>query len=147
MINVEEINSMKIYRLSQEKFKKSPVPHIPLQQKGGLDEGRKREETLCNAIRKLAEEWNVGPIDHLFIDSRGDIMMLQAMINPNSYENPKEIDSDLVSIAVEYAGYGPGISDRWIKMNHFIWEKMLGDMGLLPRHAVGEEEFLKEIGK
>jgi hypothetical protein len=140
---------MKIYRISQDKFRKSPVPPIPLHQKGGYEEGKKREEIICNAIRKLAKEWDVGPIkEPLYIDSYGDIMMLQEMCGPIDYKSSKEIDPDLQDIAREYnKGYGPGLSSRWIRLNHFAWEKMLGDMGLLPRHEVSEEEFIKDISR
>jgi hypothetical protein len=121
---------MKIYRISQDRFKKSLVPPIPLHEKGGIEEGRRREEIICNAIKKLTQEWNVGPINYLHIDSRGDITMQQTMVNPSGmdYINSKEIDPDLVEIAREYnrGAFGGNISTRWITLNHFAWEKMLG---------------------
>jgi hypothetical protein len=140
---------MKIFRIAQVKFVKNPIPHIPLHQKGGWEEWKKREDIICDAIRKLAKEWSVGPIGgNLHIDSMGDITMIQKMRNVIDYENPKTIDPDLIEIAKEYhGGYGPGISTRWIRLNHFTWEKMLADMGLLPMHEVSEEEFIKDIRK
>jgi len=150
---------MRIIRINQsnidepeidEKLRMSPVPHIPLTEKGGWEEGKKREEIICNAIRKMAEEWGVGPIrEPLRIDARGDITMIQGMKGENNYINPKAINPDLVEIAVKYAGYAVGEigHNRWIKLNHFAWEKMLSGMGLLPRRTIDEEEFLKDIGK
>jgi len=143
---------MNWYKKAQEEkeefvFRKSPVPHTPLTEKGGWEEGERREKILCDAIRKLAEIWNIGWItEPLHIDTVGDISMLQKQrITPGDYINLEPIDPNLVKIAVDYAGYGPGISSRWLKLNHFTWEKMLGDMGLLPRHTVDEEEFLRDI--
>lgn len=143
---------MRIIRISQSspKFQKSVIPPIPLHNKGGYAEGIERERIICNAIKKLAEEWDVGPIEeNLYINSVGDITMVQKMNGPIDYVNPKEIDPDLVEIAREYdrGGHGGNISSRWIRLNHFDWEKMLGDMGLLPRYEVSEEEFLREIRK
>lgn len=97
---------MKIIRIASKfksKFEKSLFPAIPLHQKGGWEEGRQREQILIEAIKKLAEEWNIGPIDYIGgIDSRGDIKMVQKMRSVLDYENPNEIDSDLVEIAREY---------------------------------------------
>ena len=143
---------MSWYKGAQETelFRKSPVPPDPLfTGKGGKVEGDRREKILCDAIRKLAEEWNVGPIkEPLHIDSCGNIQMLQKSSNGFEYDNPQPIDDNLIKIAVKYnLGYGPGISTRWIELNHFTWEKLLGDMGLLPKTVITKEEFLKDISK
>ena len=143
-------NWYKRAQVSKEKFKGSKIPHDPLfKGEGGKAEGDRREKILCDAIRKMAKEWNIGPItEPLRIDPIGNIKMLQKQrITPGDYVNPQPIDQKLVDIAIQYSGYGPGISKRWLNLNHFIWEKMLGDMGLLPRTPITKEDFLEDISK
>jgi 2'-5' RNA ligase len=103
-----------------------------------VDIGRKREAALIRGIIKLAKKYRVGPVDEgrLRIDARGNIMMLQQMTHPSGgeYVQDEELPENLKQLALKYnRGYkGPGeISGRWITLNHFDWEKLLRDQGLI----------------
>jgi hypothetical protein len=107
---------------------------------------KRREAILAEGIRKLAQKFRVGPIDEhkaRYIDSRGDMMLLQKMSGVLDYVNPEELDERLQQLARKYGARE--VSSRWITMFHFDWEKMLGDMGLLDI-TMGREASEKESG-
>jgi len=95
----------------------------------------RRENMLIEGIKDLAEKYEVGPVDTtrlLRIDAKGDLMMLQKR-NGNDYVQAQRLLKVLQILAKKYnGGYGPGISGRWIELNHFVCEKLLTDEGLLP---------------
>ena len=62
--------------------------------------------------------------------------MLQKMKGSMDYVQEEEIPEKVKKMALKYAGgYGSvptgGVSGRWIKLNHFTWEKMLRKEGFL----------------
>lgn len=94
--------------------------------------GDKREADIKKAIQALAKKFKVGPIeDHkLRIDPRGDIMMLQKMKGSVDYVQDEGLPEKLKKIAQKYnKNYAGEVTGRWIKLNHFTWEKMLRDLG------------------
>jgi len=96
------------------------------------ERGRRREEAILNGIEQLADQYGVGPLSHMRIDAVGNITMLQKMINPHTYEMDKGLSDELRELARGYdPDYQGEISGRWIKLNHFVWEKFLSDLGLL----------------
>lgn len=95
----------------------------------GFPEGKRREDDIIKAIAALAKKYKVGELAHMRIDARGDIMMLQAMKNSAEYKQKEELPDNLKKIAQKYnKGYRGEVTGRWIKLNHFTWEKMLRDL-------------------
>lgn len=90
-----------------------------------------REDLILKAIKKLAKKYKVGPLAPMRIDAMGEITMLQRMKNPIEYVSEEKIDERLTNLAKKYDKYHGQVSSRWIKMNHFTWERMLKDIGLL----------------
>jgi len=96
------------------------------------ERGRRREEAILNGIEQLADQYHIGPLAPMRIDAAGNITMLQRMINPNTYEMDEGLSDELRELARRYdPDYQGEISGRWIKLNHFVWEKLLSDLGLL----------------
>lgn len=116
----------------------SYIPH-----ESGIDGAKKREAILIDAIKQFAQDYNFGHIrEPLQIDSRGDIMLVQLMQGIDYLDKP--LDPIVNEIAKPY-----GIieqSERWLKMNHFSWEKMLGDLGYFIGEKATQEEIEREIG-
>lgn len=98
-----------------------------------LEEGRAREAAIVAGIKKLAKKYKVGEIDPMHIDSQGNITMIQYRINPNTYKSEKKLDERLQKLARKFESRTVvgGISGRWIKLNHFDWEKLLRSVNLL----------------
>jgi hypothetical protein len=97
--------------------------------------GVRREGMLIKAIKKFAERYNLGPVDvSLQIDANGELGLVQVMNKFDYVYVQKEgIPEGVQALVRKYnGGYGPGISTRWIRLNHFTWEKLLADEGLLP---------------
>ena len=137
---------MNWYKKSQV-LEKSQFSARPLHEKGGYPEAVRREKTLYDAIKKIAEIFNIGPIEEPGIDSAGNIVMKQK-INQSTqeYMNAKTIPKDFFTIVFDYVK-PLDCSDRWIRMNHFVWEKFLGDYGFLPKKIMTEKEFLEDISR
>jgi len=98
------------------------------------ERGRRREKAILNGIRQFAEQYGVGPLAHMAIDARGDIMMLQKMKGPVSYVSEDGLSDEPQALARKYdPDYQGEISGRWIKLNHFVWERLLTDLGFMSR--------------
>ena len=102
--------------------------------KGGtpVELGNRREADIKKAILAMAKKFKVGPVeDHkLRIDPSGDIMMLQKMKGSTDYVQEEGLSDKLKKAAQKYnKNYNGEVTGRWIKLNHFTWEKMLRDMG------------------
>lgn len=96
------------------------------------EQGRRREQAILAGIRQLAEQHDVGPLAPMRIDAAGNITMLQNMINSVTYERDEGLSDELRELARGYDPHYRGeVSGRWIKLNHFVWEKMLSDLGLM----------------
>lgn len=114
-----------------------PPPAEPPDDGGGdgdspLERSRKREQAILAGIRQLAERHDVGPLAPMRIDAVGNITMLQKMINSVTYERDEGLSDELQELAHGYDPHYRGeVSGRWIKLNHFVWEKMLSDLGLM----------------
>ena len=97
-----------------------------------LERSRRREAAILVGIRRLAERHGVGPLAPMRIDSLGNIIMLQKMVNDYTYERDEGLSDELRAHARRYdPDYQGEISGRWIKLNHFVWEKFLSDLGLI----------------
>ena len=117
----------------------SYIPH-----ESGIDGAKKREAILIDAIKQFAQDYNFGHIrEPLQIDSRGDIMLVQLMQGIDYLDKP--LDPIVNEIAKPYGPKEP--SGRWLGLNHFAWEKMLGDLGYFIGEKATQEEIEREIGR
>lgn len=96
------------------------------------EESKNREKKLIEAIKLLAKKYNLGEIESIHgIDAAGNITLIQKSYGySHKYPSP-EIPKKLTEKALSFEGSNLGgkISNRWIKMNHFAWEKLLEDEG------------------
>jgi len=96
------------------------------------ERGRERENAILNGIRELAGRFDVGPLAPMRIDALGNITMLQKMVNPHTYESDEGLSDELRELFRRYdPNYQGEISGRWIKLNHFVWEKALSELGMM----------------
>jgi hypothetical protein len=128
---------MKMWKIAQH------FDSIP-EHKPGLAGKEEREARLVKAINQFAEDNNIGPIRPVSVDSRGEITLVQEAKNAE-YVNPNPIDPKILDTAKEYGLISNRSGSRWICMNHFAWEKMLGDMGYFSRAT--PEELSAEFGE
>lgn len=106
-----------------------------------LDVAEKREAALVAGIKAFAKKYKLGPIEKtkLRIDARGQMTLLQKMSGTASYVQDAGIpDAVLQRVALAVDGakktFLKGqneMSGRWIKLNHFGWEKVLRKEKLL----------------
>lgn len=133
---------MKIWKIAQG------LTSIP-EHKPGLSGAREREARLYKAIEEFAKDNNIGEIEPIHIDARGEILMVQKLkpadfVNIAGYVNPDPINPKILDIARQYGLIGNRSGSRWMCMGHFAWEKMLGEMGYFARAT--PEELSKDIG-
>lgn len=96
------------------------------------ERGRERERAILDGIRELAERFDVGPLAPMRIDALGNITMLQRMVNDYTYESDEGLSDELRELMRRYdLDYQGEISGRWVKLNHFVWERVLSELGLI----------------
>lgn len=96
------------------------------------ERGRERERAILDGIRELAERFDVGPLAPMRIDALGNITMLQRMVNDYTYESDEGLSDELRKLMRRYdPDYRGEISGRWVRLNHFVWERALSELGML----------------
>jgi len=98
-----------------------------------VDIGRKREAQIVKGITKWAKKNKLGELGPMSINSRGEIEMIQKVatkaVHPADIKDVPEFPDAIKKLADKHGARQ--VANRWIYMDHFAWENLLIDVGII----------------